>query len=140
MLLKKVQAGFTLIEIMVVMVLLALLMGTVGPMTINQLEKTKAKSDLLSLKSKLKAISAKAAIKNTGITAQFDGKEVTIVENGKESELIFEHVFFKRQTLAFNKNGFVFPDKLNATYRKNELSLDLNQSINQLIKMDNPDE
>jgi len=48
------NAGFTLIELIIVMSILALVMSFVGPMTIQGYEKIQAKEELLSLQSWMK--------------------------------------------------------------------------------------
>lgn len=133
----KVQflKGFTLVEIMIVMVLLGLIMGLIGPMTINQLNKTKAKSELLTFKTKLTAISTKAALMSKPIQITLNGKEMIVSHGEVKISQGFENLFFDPQILMINKNGYVFPDFVTAKYRDESLKLDLNKSINKLEKL-----
>jgi prepilin-type N-terminal cleavage/methylation domain-containing protein len=48
---RNLQAGFTLIELMIVMSIVALLMSLVGPLTIKSYEKAKAVEESLSFKN-----------------------------------------------------------------------------------------
>jgi len=48
---RNLQTGFTLIELMIVMSIVALLMGLVGPLTIKSYEKAKAVEESLSFKN-----------------------------------------------------------------------------------------
>ena len=48
---RNFQAGFTLVELMIVMSIVALLMGLVGPLTIKSYEKAKAVEESLSFKN-----------------------------------------------------------------------------------------
>jgi prepilin-type N-terminal cleavage/methylation domain-containing protein len=52
--------GFTLIELMIVMAIVSLLLGLVGPLAINNLEKANAKQELLTIKNWLTKISYRA--------------------------------------------------------------------------------
>jgi len=125
--------GFTLIEIMIVMSIVALLMGLVGPLAIQNLEKAEAKSELMSVNNWLKQVSYRAYIGGQELTLKLNGKEVQLFTT-KNSKLIkqesFEYLFFQPQQLVFNNKGFVSPTKIIGSYRGKPLELDLKKWIN----------
>lgn len=133
------QSGFTLIELMVVMTIIALLTGLVGPLAINSLDKAQAKSEILTLKNRLRKISYRAYILQSSAEVTFKGKEITISYNGSDSQPITitnEVLFFNEQVLYFNNYGFVHPLKLNLTYRDINTTLDLASLINTSVVPD----
>ncbi len=125
--------GFTLIEIMIVMSIVALLMGLVGPLAIQNLEKAEAKSELMSVNNWLKQVSYRAYIGGQELTLKLNGKEVQLFTT-KNAKLIkkqsFEYLFFQPQQLVFNNKGFVSPTKAEGSYRGKPLVLDLKKWIN----------
>lgn len=128
-------AGFTLIELMIVMTITGLLMGLVGPMTIHQLERSQAKSELLNLKRQLKNASIKAFFSGKALRYDFDGKTLIISELDKaatlESKVVeFNYLFFERQKILFNSKGFVDTLQLKANYNDKPLNLEIAAIIN----------
>lgn len=125
--------GFTLIEIMIVMSIVALLMGLVGPIAIQNLEKAEAKSELLSVNNWLKQVSYRAYISGQHLTLKLNGKKVQLFTT-QSSKLIkqntFEYLFFQPQVLEFNNKGFVSPTKIIGHYRNKPLELELKKWIN----------
>ena len=133
------QSGFTLIELMVVMTIITLLIGLGGPLAINSLDKAQAKSEILTLKNRLRKISYRAYILQSSAEVTFKGKEITISYNGSNSQPITitnEVLFFNEQVLYFNNYGFVQPLKLNLTYRDINTTLDLASLINTSVVPD----
>lgn len=131
---KNNQQGFTLIELMIVMVIVSLLMGTVGPLAMNSLDRAEAKQEMLSVKNWLRKISSRAF--STGQThfVKFAGKNVVLFIDGQEQTPIenidFEALFFPPQQLRFNKKGYVTPALLSGTYRKRPLTINLKKWVN----------
>tara|TARA_R110000772_G_scaffold154487_1_gene265504 strand:+ start:8072 stop:8572 length:501 start_codon:yes stop_codon:yes gene_type:complete len=144
---KHRKNGFTLIELMIVMSIVALLMGMVGPLAIQSLEKAEAKQEMLTLKNWLRKVSARAY--NTGYpyTVTLSGKEVILYRTDNvpfSSNYIvsttvtapqieihqFETLFFQPQTLHYNAKGFVEPSQLFGSYRNKPLELKLSHWIN----------
>ena len=136
------QHGFTLMELMVVMTIIALLTGLVGPLAINSLDKAEAKSELLTLKNTLRKISYRAYILQSPADIVFKGSEITINFANRSNEptkISNKVLFFKEQTLHFNNYGFVQPLKLQLTYRDQSQELDLGTLINTSV-IPEPDE
>jgi len=127
------NSGFTLIELMIVMLIVALLGAMVGPMAINSLEKAQAKQELLTLKNWFKQISYRAYIGGQSLKITLDGKQALLMTASEENIIkkeTFDFLFFQPQQLLFNNKGFVSPLNVTGTYRKQALELDLSQWVN----------
>jgi len=131
---KKSENGFTLIELMIVMLIVGLLTAMVGPFAINSLEKAQAKQEMLSMKNWLRKISYRAFSTGRSYTVKLSGKEIALYDdNDLQSVLVnktFESLFFQPQNLTYNKKGFVTPNILIGTYRGKSLSVNLAQWVN----------
>ena len=130
---KSINSGFTLIELMIVMSIVALLIAIVGPLAIKSLEKAQAKQELLTLKIWLKQISYRAYIGGQNLQLSLSGKRVQLKTSDGENLIKqeeFDYLFFQPQQLSFNNRGFVTPLLITGTYRKQFLELDLNRWIN----------
>ena len=125
--------GFTLIELIIVMSIVALLVAIVGPMTMNSLEKAQAKSELLVLKSWIKKVSYRAYISGQQLDLIFKDNKVVLKLKATEQVIKnhdFEYIHFQPQTLRFNNKGFVSPALIAGLYRDTSLTLDLSKTIN----------
>ncbi|CAD2223395.1 conserved hypothetical protein [Pseudoalteromonas sp. 3J6] len=125
--------GFTLIELMVVMAVVALLVGLVGPLTMQQLDKAQAKAELLNLKRELVAVSQRAFFSDMQLTAKLAGKELSVFSEDNQTIIYnknFDYLFFQPQEIVFNNIGFVSLTSINANYRDEPLTINLNDLIN----------
>jgi len=126
--------GFTLIELMIVMSIVALLMGMVGPLAINSVEKAQAKQEMLTVKNWLRKVSYRAFTTGQVHIVKLSGKNVKLYILGQEQNLIedklFESLFFQPQTLNYSKKGFVTPEFVAGSYRGKPLTLDLKRWVN----------
>ena len=142
-LLKSKYKGFTLIELMVVMSIVALLLTMVGPLAINAVDKANAKQEMLTMKNWLRKISYRAFATGNEYQLKLAGKkaELFAIESGMEqsdeiqqlSPLIthtFESLFFQPQVLTYSAKGFVTPTLVEGSYRNNTLKVDLSQWVN----------
>jgi len=126
--------GFTLIELMIVMSIVALLMGMVGPLAINSLEKAQAKQEMLSLKNWFRKISARAFNTGQAHVVKLAGKQVILYIEDNEQQPIenvtFESLFFQPKLLHYSSKGYVDTDTVTGTYRGKPLTLDLKNWVN----------
>jgi len=130
---KQLKNGFTLIELMVVMSIVALLMTMVGPLAINSVEKANAKQEMLSLKNWFRKVSARAFYTSQAHTVKLAGKEVYLYVEEQEQAIekfSFQSLFFQPQVLNYSNKGFVELDKITGTYRGKLLVLELEIWIN----------
>jgi prepilin-type N-terminal cleavage/methylation domain-containing protein len=131
---KNNLQGFTLIELMIVMTIVSLLMGMVGPLAMNSLEKADAKQEMLSIKNWLRKVSYRAFTTGQTHRIQLSGKRVILYaeldeENPIEDKTL-KSLSFKPQWLYYNNKGFVTPEVLEGTYRGKLLSINLNTWVN----------
>ncbi len=131
--------GFTLIELMIVMSIVALLMAMVGPLAINSLEKAQAKQEMLTLKNWLRKVSYQSYSTGKALAVKLEGKTATLYTQSSpnNSPLIteiesytFDSLFFQPQQLNYSRQGFVVPDKVTGSYRERPLNLNLSVWIN----------
>ncbi|WP_405598786.1 MULTISPECIES: type II secretion system protein [unclassified Pseudoalteromonas] len=127
--------GFTLIELMVVMTIVALLIGLVGPMTIQQLDKAQAKAELLNLKRELVAVSQRAFFSGQQLTAKLSGKEFKVYKTALDSAPViysktFKYIFFQPQEVNFQKSGLINVSLIRVKYRDTPLNIELDTLIN----------
>ncbi|NWL15263.1 hypothetical protein FHG08_05910 [Pseudoalteromonas sp. Scap03] len=118
---------------MVVMAVVALLVGLVGPLTMQQLDKAQAKAELLNLKRELVAVSQRAFFSDMQLTAKLAGKELSVFSEDNQTIIYnknFDYLFFQPQEIVFNNIGFVSLTSINANYRDEPLTINLNDLIN----------
>lgn len=115
----KNTQGFTLIETMVTLVLLALLMGLVMPMGISSVDRANSRSELIELRRFVSYAREYAYNRGRTLELRFDGTSVTSKErpatSGQRSAprgaalkpQTFQTLFFSPQTVIVNELGFV---------------------------------
>jgi prepilin-type N-terminal cleavage/methylation domain-containing protein len=142
--------GFTLIELMIVMVIVALLMSLVGPLTIKSYEKVQAKEEMLSLKGWIKGNSYRsfATAQQGEITLSEQSIAFTYIDKNARSDAnndldningdpiasrSFKYLSFARQKIAVNTFGLVTPNSITVQLNGNDIQLIIseNTSINQ---------
>jgi len=131
--------GFTLIELMVVMAIVALLMSMVGPLAINTLEKAQAKQEMLTMKNWFRKISYRAFSTGQKYQLKLSGKKAELFlinadQQAEKTTLILsknlESLFFQPQILTYSEKGFVTPMTVKGVYRNKALLVDLSQWVN----------
>lgn len=136
---NNIRRGFTLIELMIVMSIVALLMGLVGPLAINSVEKAQAKQEMLTLKNWLRKISDKAFYSGKSHRIELKGKQVLLFMKGEENSIAqtsFDSLFFQPQEIHYNPNGFADLKILKGTHRNNLIELNLSTWLNNEIHFD----
>jgi len=135
----KNSQGFTLIELMVVMAIVALLMSLVGPMTIEGYEKIKAKEEQLSLKNWIKGNSYRSFATGKASVITLSGVSISLsfeddydinselsnpIANSESDEFTqtdeiaiiasrsFEHLTFQPQQITVNTFGLISPSEV----------------------------
>lgn len=125
--------GYTLIELMIVLVIVSMIMGLVGPLTIQSMEKAEAKSELLAIKNWLKQVSYQAFTSGKELHFVVAGKKIILQEENEKNALKtreLEYLFFQPQKFTFNSKGFVSPHIITGVYRDSTLELNLNEFVN----------
>lgn len=109
------KQGFTLIELLIVIVLLGMAIALVGPLTIEQVENSRARNEQQKLVRWLQQQSFVAFSRQQHAEFLFDGKAIyTAPAQPGEAEIIvnFNYLFFEPQALTINTNGYIQPHNL----------------------------
>lgn len=130
------KTGFTLIELLVVIVLLGIAIALVGPLTIEQVENSRARAEQQSLIRWLRHQSFVAFAKQQPLHFVFDGKAVYQAEQqykhqqGTTEALIhYNYLFFQPQVLSFNSHGFTTAPTVNFTVMGRDTTLHLSDIL-----------
>ena len=125
------HSGFTLIELLVVMAIMSVLMGLVGPLTINGLEKAQARTEVMTLTRWLDDLAYRAFLSQQSIHLQLSGKQATAssVDVGFLKSVDFEYLYFQPQSLVFNTNGFTQQQQIQYQHNEETLSIVLQRSL-----------
>jgi len=99
--------GFTLIEILLVVVLVSIMAALVAPLGLTQVEKARAQTEWLTLDRELGRLSMDAFLASDFITVDAAGKQLAWeFQGGKRGSIEFEQLFFSpAQRITINPNG-----------------------------------
>ncbi|WP_206484700.1 type II secretion system protein [Thalassotalea sp. G2M2-11] len=125
--------GFTLIELMIVLSIVALLMTMVGPFALNIIDKTQAKQERLSIENWLRKVSSLSFYSGQVLWIEFNGRLVSLYNPKKQQtieEIRFESLFFQPQKLVFNNKGKTEQKVIQGTFNGQKISLDVTFSQN----------
>lgn len=137
------QRAFTLIELLVVMAIIAIAATLVGPLAVNQYEKSQQTAEREALLRLLKHYTFNAYSSNQAYTLVADGKKISIhrgqpsldksregledEESGEAWE--FEFLRFPQQEIWLNRHGFWQPNVIEWLEGERELSTVLNMQL-----------
>lgn len=118
------KKGFTLIEVLIVIVIIMTLIGLVAPLGIKQVERAQAKHDLLEIKRFIINASNLSFSTGKALNVKMSDSRIIVADSNiiiKLKKVVFE----QEQKLVFNRNGY--PSKREITYTSNEnkMSIDL---------------
>ena len=99
--------GFTLIEILLVVLLTSILAALVAPLGVEQVEKARAQSEWLTLDREIGRLSLDAFLRGDFVTIHAAGKQLVWESRGGQQGVIeFEQLFFSpEQRVTINPNG-----------------------------------
>ncbi|PHI38625.1 hypothetical protein CBQ28_03660 [Pseudoalteromonas sp. GCY] len=130
--------GFTLVEVMVVMVIITALAGLVGPFTIDAINKNERRAELSSLNNLLKKSGYRAYLTQSLHLVTFENNKLTIIDERNSRpwrEVVFKYLTFPTQTLHINKNGFISPSELSVEYNNGKHKVQLDEKVNGIIEV-----
>lgn len=105
--------------------IVAILMGLVAPLTVNQIAKSQDHVELLNFKQLLKELSRSAYFNGSSIVVELEGKGVTITDTLGTKEIQFDSLSFKAQYLTINANGFSTPQYAQVEYKQQTIAIDM---------------
>ncbi len=126
---KTQTYGFTLVELLVVLVIAGVTMALVGPFTYEQIAKSEERSEYNKLLSTLKRLSAVSFSHGKPYILSFNQTRFEAAANQKSKIHEFEHISFPSQTLIINANGYPEPSHLNVKYQGNIVAVNLFQVL-----------
>ena len=99
--------GFTLVEILLVVLLSSFIVALVAPLGINQVDKARAQSEWLALDREVDRLSLGAFLRGSFVTIDAAGRQLVWETDGGERGVIeFRHLFFSpEQRITINPNG-----------------------------------
>lgn len=119
----KKRAGFTLIEMLVTMALMTTVFSLVGPLIYNQIEKAETSSEYIEAKLFFYNSGRLAFLHGTAVELELDGKRITRNVNGVQQTFDFNYLFFPKQRLKFNANGFTEMSQVQVVAGRRELMI-----------------
>jgi prepilin-type N-terminal cleavage/methylation domain-containing protein len=122
------QRGFTLVELLVVLVIMGLLMTLVGSLTVEQVDKARAQEEWLVLQRTLGGVAFRAYARNEPVEVLGDGRRLDWkAASGQSGELTLEQLSFDApQKIVFNASGIANPARLEVRQRGRLRSIELN--------------
>lgn len=119
--------GFTLVEILLVLVLGAMLIGLVVPLGVTQVDRARAQSEWLTLEREIRGLAMQAFIRSDYLTLRAAGRELSWRSGrGDRGALTFEQLRFSpEQTITINPNGIADTSSLEVLQRERRRRLDI---------------
>ena len=119
--------GFTLIEILLVVVLVSIVAALVAPLGVTQVEKARAQSEWLTLYREIGRLSMDAFLASDFISVNAAGKQlVWEFQGGKQGSIEFEQLFFSpAQRITINPNGIADRPEIEVLQRDRRRRLSL---------------
>ena len=121
--------GFSLIEIMVVLLIIGSVVAVVAPLTIKQLQTSEARSEFLHFRSTLKGLTAKAFTRGVSFQVEMKNSTVTVSSLLGTEVFEFEQLSLPQQTFYINRNGFPSVDKFTVQLAKQDKVMNLEDML-----------
>ena len=117
--------GFTLIEILLVVVLVSIMAALVAPLGVTQVEKARAQSEWLTLDREIGRLSMDAFLASDFVSVDAAGKQLAWkFQGGKRGSIEFEQLFFSpAQRITINPNGIADRPEILVLQRDRQRSL-----------------
>ncbi|MGQ4276506.1 type II secretion system protein [Pseudidiomarina sp. E22-M8] len=139
----KSNRGFTLIELLVVMAIIAIAASLIGPVALNQYERSKATAEREALLRLLDHYRFQAYSQNRTYTITTTPNQLLIQKGqplldkwgegsagaGLSEAVEFEFLSFPQQRLVLNRHGFWAPDTIAWREGERELAHELNMEL-----------
>ncbi len=124
---SRTQRGFTLIEVLVVMLLVSVLITLVAPVGAKQVEKARAQTEFLELDRQIGRLAMDAFLRSDFVTLNAAGKELAWeFEAGGRGAVEFEQLFFgTEQQVVINPNGIANPQLLELLQRDRPRTIEI---------------
>ncbi len=125
----KRQNAFTLLELLVVMSIVGLALSWVGPLVLEQVDKTKANAEVKQLEQYIDMTLAGAYLAGQPVVLQFNGRQLQRQQHGVAEQVNFDYLFFQPQQLKINANGQLAQTRLQFTSLTKQLEISVGTAI-----------
>ena len=105
---KKRETGFTLIELMVVLIIISLLASLVAPAIFKRIEKAEISAEEKKLASIFESAKIISFARRTPVVIKLENNILTIMNTAREpkSSTGFQFFLFEKDLVRYNANGF----------------------------------
>ncbi|WP_419569519.1 prepilin-type N-terminal cleavage/methylation domain-containing protein [Rheinheimera sp.] len=103
---NRLERGFTLIELMVVLIISSLLLSLVGPLALERIDAYRAKKELLDIRQKMRDVSNQAYVSGQLYQVRMQGTELSIKSASQQSSYVYKFISAEDLYVSFNRNGF----------------------------------
>lgn len=121
----KLRHGFTLIELLVVISIMTTILSLVGPLMIEQVDKTRAAAEFRQLQQYISDSAKVAFLKGQPVSFVFDGKQLQRELGENQVTVQYDYLFFSQQRVVINANGFTASKLVSVRKGSTELSIEL---------------
>lgn len=135
------RRGFTLIELLVVMAIIAIAATLIGPLAVNQYDRSKQTAERETLLRLLNHFTFTAYSRNQSYTLVTDEEQMVLyqgtgpraataaTEDDQAQQWTFEYLRFPQQEIRLNRHGFWQPNLIEWLEGEREMSTELNMQL-----------
>ncbi|GHG68115.1 hypothetical protein GCM10010919_17300 [Alishewanella longhuensis] len=120
------QQAFTLIELLIVIMLMALLMSLVGPVAINQYERTRLVEEREHFLRIVERAKADALNRRISHTLNFSENQISFSQHTETHVHTYQYLTFGNEKLTVNAHGYWQPETLDYLELTRQKTLALN--------------
>lgn len=119
--------GFTLVEVLLVVLLMSIVVALVAPLGVDQVDKARAQTEWLTLDRQIGRLSMDAFLRGDFVTLSAAGKQlVWETDGGQQGVMEFKHLFFSpEQRITINPNGIADRPEIEVLQREHRRRLSI---------------
>ncbi len=122
----RTKQGFTLIELLLVLTIMGVALGLVGSFSVQQFERTEARSEELKLRNFMINLSNRAFATAREHRLTIEGKRLDVYIDGEKlRDMSFDYLFFQPQELVIVSTGTFSDPSIEYQARARNMSLNL---------------
>ena len=125
------HSGFSLIELMVVMGIMAVLMGLTGGLVTKTVDQQTRMVELEKIQHYFKLLSYRAYYTGSPIVVTVDGDSLIINENEKITKVEFEQLVFIKSTFDIQTTAAISPNTFAVIWNDNKKEFKINAMFKQ---------
>ena len=123
---SKLLQGFTMIELLVVLAIVATVIGLVGPLTIESIGKYQSKVEMVEVKAVISRFSNIAFLRGERVHLIFREHSITKEKDGEiEDSFTFDNLYFYPTELSFNQSGVPDISEIKLVVEEKEIKIDV---------------